>query len=163
MDLAETDHLLNVIANVDNRRVDDATVLVWHQILGALPFADCLMAATDHFSESTDYLMPVHIARGAREIERERIREANHRKELENAPDTDSRPLTNRAAEILEYVRGVRDALPESTPDVLRHGHRHWRENSHRQRRLAEAVPNPHYDPKAQAALLLGASKEEPT
>lgn len=156
MDLAETDRLLTVVANVDNRRVDDATVLVWHEILGKLPFDDCLMAATSHFGNSEDYLMPVHIVRGAREVERQRIREANQRKALELTPETDPRPLTNRAAEILEYVRGVRDALPESSADVLRHGHRYWRENSQRQRRLAEAVPNPHYDPQAQAALLLG-------
>lgn len=154
MNLTETDTLLNVMANVDNRKVDDATVLVWHEILGDLPFSDCLMAVTRHFGESGEYLMPVHIVRGAQAIERDRIRAANHRKELEAAPETDSRPLTDRSKEIRDFVNGIHSALPEGDPDALRWGHKHWRQTREGRERQERAEPNPHYDPSAQAALL---------
>jgi hypothetical protein len=153
MDLAETDRLLTVIANVDNRRVDDATVLVWHEILASLPFADCLVAATNHFGESTDYLMPVHIVRGAQVVERERVREANHRKALESAPETDPRPLSDRSEEIRAFVQGVRDVLPPGDPDSLRYASKHWWQVRESRERQESAEPNPHYDPTALARL----------
>lgn len=154
MNLEETDRLLTVIQNVDKRRIDDATVLVWHEILGDLPFADCLLAATTHFRESTAYLMPAHIVAGAREVERKRIREERDRLAIEQAPPTDPRPLTDRSAEIREFVNGIRGALPEGNPDALWHGRGHWRRNRESLERQANAEPNPHYDPTAAGRVL---------
>ena len=152
MNVEETSNLLTAIQNVDNRRIDDATVLVWHEIVGDLPFADCLMAVTRHFGESTDYLMPVHVVQGAREIERERIRRADHRRALESARPAE-RPLKDRSQEIQDFVQSIRDVLPKGDPDSLRYGHRYWREIREARERAATAEPNPHYDPGALAKL----------
>lgn len=153
MNLTETDRLLTVIHNIDNRRIDDATVLVWHEVLRDMSFDDCLVAVTRHFRESTDYLMPAHIVRGAREIERQRTREANHAFMLESAPQNDPRPLSDRSQELRDFVQSVRDVLPPGNPDSLRYGRRYWRQVRQDRERQAAAVPNPHFDPDALARL----------
>lgn len=153
MNLEETDRLLTLIQNVDKRRIDDATVLVWHEIVGELSFADCVMSVTTHFRESTDYLMPAHIVRGARELERKRIREERERLAIEQAPETDPRPLSDRSAEIREFVAGVRSILPEGNPDALWHGRGYWRQVREARERQETAEPNPHYDSAALVRL----------
>jgi len=65
VNLSETSALLALIASVDNRRVEDATVLAWCDILGDLPYSDCQRAVRQHFAGSTDYLMPAHIREAA--------------------------------------------------------------------------------------------------
>lgn len=151
MNLEETDKLLTLMFNIDKRRIDDATVLVWHEILGELSFADCLMAVTTHYRESTDYLMPAHIVAGAREIERDRIRAGRDALAIEQAHVTDPRPLTDRSAEIQAFIAGIRSGLPEGDPDTLWHGRGHWRRAREARERAENAEPNPHYDPAAAA------------
>lgn len=161
MNLEETDRLLTLIQNVDKRRIDDATVLVWHEILGELAFADCVVAVTTHFRESTDYLMPAHIVRGAREIDRKRIREERARLAIEQAPETDPRPLSDRSAEIREFVEGVRSILPDGNPDALWHGRGHWRRVREGRERQENAEPNPDFDPRVLADLADAATTQE--
>ena len=156
MNLAETDQLLTLMSNLDNRKVDDATVLAWHEILHDLPFEDCRDAVTEHYTTSGDWLMPVHIVRGARELERKRIRAANEARAIAEAPATDPRPLTDRSAEIRAEVDKVRSVLPEGDPDSLRYGTKYWRRNRariERQQRQENPEPNPLYDPAALARL----------
>lgn len=153
MNRAETSDLLALIARYDNRRIDDATVIAWHAVLGDLPFNDCVIATTRHFSESTDYLMPVHIVRGAREVERERVRAERERLAIESAPETDPRPLSDRSPEIREFVASIRSGLPEGNPDALWHGRGHWRRTREARERQERAEPNPHFDPSALARL----------
>ena len=153
MNLAETDQLLTVIHNIDRRLIDDATVLVWQEILGDLHFADCVQAITEHFRESTAYLMPAHIVAGARTIERQRIRDANHAKMLAAVPETDNRPLSDRSQEIRDFVAGIRSILPPGDPDSLSYGGGHWRRVKEARERQETATPNPHYDPTALARL----------
>lgn len=153
MNHAETHDLLTFVAAHDNRRFDDATVLAWQPIFADLPFADCRDAVTVHFRESTDYLMPAHIVRGARDIERLRIRVERERLAIEQAPVTDPRPLTDRSAEIRELVAKIRDVLPEGDPDALWYGRGHWRRNREALERQETAEPNPAYDPTVLARL----------
>lgn len=153
MNITETDNILTAIANVDNRKVDDATVLVWHRLIGHLDHADCLDAVATHFQTSERYLMPVHIITGVAAIKRERRRIANERKALESAPKLDPRPLTDRSAEIQGVVDSVREVLPEGKPDSLRHNHGLWRRVKEGRERQENAVPNPYYDPQAIARL----------
>jgi hypothetical protein len=61
VNLVETNRLLTVVAAVDNRRIDDATVSVWAGILGDLGIDECMQAARRHFATSAAYLLPVHI------------------------------------------------------------------------------------------------------
>lgn len=151
MNLEETDRLLTLIQNVDKRKIDDATVLVWHEIIGDLPFADAVEAVTSHFRESTAYLMPAHIVAGAREIDRLRIRAERERLAIEQAHPTDPRPLKDRSAEIQEFIANVRSGLPEGDSDSLWHGRGYWRRNRQAMDRQANAEPNPHYDPAVAA------------
>lgn len=74
MNLSETDQLLTLISNVDNRNIDDATVLVWHEILGDLPYAECVAAMKAHFRENTEYLTPAFIRARARMLREDRSR-----------------------------------------------------------------------------------------
>jgi hypothetical protein len=153
MDLIEANRLLTIIQNIDKRIVDEAVVVVWQELLKDLRFADCFIAVTQHFRESTDYLMPAHIVAGARALERERLRAANNRRAIESAHPTDQRPLTDRRAEVRELVDAIRGVLPEGDPDKLSFSRGHWRRVRANRERLANAQPNPHYDPKAHAQL----------
>lgn len=158
MNLTETNHLLTVVANIDNRRVDDATVVAWQELLSDLPLADCLTAVRSHFRESAEYLVPAHIVAGARQAHRDRVRAANEARALEAAVAHDQAPRgpsVDRTAEIRDFVASIRDGFntrPNSS-DLLRHGARHWRENREALDRERHAQPNPHYDPGALARL----------
>lgn len=154
MNLQEIDRLLTVIQNVDKRRIDDATVLVWHEILGDLPFDDCLLAVTTHFRESTEYLMPAHIVRMAREVDRERRRQLREEQEAIAAQaEADDPTRRDRSAAVRELIAQLRTELPEGDPDSLRHSTREWRRAREGRERALRAVPNPHYDPTALARL----------
>jgi len=61
VNITETSRLLTYVAAVDGRRVDDATVIAWHDILGDLQMADCQQAVRRHFAGSKDWLMPAHV------------------------------------------------------------------------------------------------------
>ena len=78
MNYAETAQLLTAVAACDNRRIDDATVAMWHDVLGDLPLRDALEAARRHFAKSTDWLMPAHIRTGAAMIREERQPRSEH-------------------------------------------------------------------------------------
>lgn len=125
MNLAETHDLLTLIASADNRRPDDATVLVWHPILSDLDASDCKAAAIEHFRTSDEYLMPVHIRRLVAKAVRERRRIERERREQAERLALESRPTSDRSTEILAAVRGM---LPAGDPDKLRWGHRTWRQ-----------------------------------
>ncbi len=142
MNLVETHDLLTLAAKYDNRRFDDATVMAWQEVLADLPFDDCRIAVVAHFGEADVYLMPVHVVRGATEVDRGRrrrireLREASERLELESAPRTD------RSREI---SAAIREMLPAGNPDALRRAE--WLDSDKRRDRLNEANANPDYDP----------------
>lgn len=146
MNLAETSDLLAFIARCDNRRADDSTVVAWHSIVGDLLLDDCLAAARRHFAESEAYLMPVHIRRGALELDRERRRsrreahEAAERLAIESDPSRRDRSDETRA-----LIAKLRDSLPDGDPDKLRRAE--WLDSDKRRDRLTEANANPDYDP----------------
>ncbi len=146
MNLAETSDLLAFIARCDNRRADDSTVVAWHSIVGDLLLDDCLAAARRHFAESEAYLMPVHIRRGALELDRERRKarreahEAAERLAIESDPSRRDRSDETRA-----LIAKLRDSLPDGDPDKLRRAE--WLDSDKRRDRLNEANANPDYDP----------------
>lgn len=151
MTRTETSQLLSLIRSYDNRKADDATVLAWHAVLHDLDLADCQAAVIEHMGTSEAYLMPVHIRRGVREIERQRIRAERDRLAIEQAHVTDPRPLKDRSEEIQQFVSSIRAALPEGDPDTLWHGRGHWRQVREARERAENAEPNPHYDPAVAA------------
>jgi len=159
MNIEETNRLLTVLQQIDKRIIDDPTVIVWQEVLHDLPLDDCVRAATVHYRESTEYLMPAHIVAGARAIQRERMRaERDHERELARIADEaiERGPLRDRSPEVQALIAEIRDRLPASDPDVMTFGHGYWRrvrEDRERSERAERAEPNPHYDPTALGRL----------
>lgn len=144
MNLAETHALLTLIATLDRRRFDDPTVIAWQEILAEQPFDDCRTAVINHFRENTDYLMPVHVTRGAEQIDHDRRRKAREAAEHRCLIALESDPTRrDRSADIQALITQLRAALPPGNPDKLRRTE--WLQADRRRTRRAE--PNPHYDP----------------
>jgi hypothetical protein len=121
----DTHDLLTAIAAIDNRQFDDATVLLWHRVLGHLDPADAGQAMAEHFRSSDAYLMPVHIARLADGYAKAR----NHRERIqaqviEPAPAV---PAEDRSPEAAAAIAALRAQTPTGDPDRLRFGTRFWR------------------------------------
>jgi hypothetical protein len=151
---AETSDLLALIARYDNRRVDDATVIAWHAVLGDLLPGDCQAAVFRHMGTSDAYLMPVHIRRLAEEIDRERRRQARETRESEQAAIEAADPTRrDRSEHVRALIAQLRTELPEGDPDSLRYASKHWRQVREARERQENAEPNPHYDPTAIARL----------
>lgn len=68
MNIAETTELLTRVQIIDNRRVEEATVLAWFELVDDLDFDQALEAVRLHFRESTEYLKPVHVRAGVERI-----------------------------------------------------------------------------------------------
>jgi hypothetical protein len=64
MNIQETTDLLTRIQIIDNRRVEEATVLAWFELVGDLDHGMAVEAAKLHFRESTAYLTPAHVRAG---------------------------------------------------------------------------------------------------
>jgi hypothetical protein len=145
---AETYDLLTAIAAVDNRQFDDATVLMWFEILNHVDPADAGAAVAEHFRSSDAYLMPVHIARLADGYAKAR----NHRERIqaqviEPAPPV---PTEERSPEVTAALAELRDTLPPSNPDRLRWGARLWGRRDRSERGGAPALA---FDSDAQARV----------
>lgn len=152
MNHAETHDVLRLAASFDNRRFDDVAVIAWQAALDDIPFADGRAALLDHFRESAEYLMPVHIRRGALYIDRERRRAERERSERLALEAEASEPTRyDRSDETRALIAALRDSLPEGDPDKLRRPE--WLEHDKRRDRERNAVPNPHYDPDAHTRL----------
>lgn len=164
MNLEETGAVLAKAAGFDNRTVGPANVLAWHEVLGDLNVHDCLRAITLHHRASTEYLMPAHIRRLAEDVRRDRQDqelEAERRLELEAYAAT-AGPLTDRSAEIQNFVHQVRDTLPEGNAEALHPRREHWRREHTAYVRQVTAEPNPDFDPAMQAIPVWQASKHPP-
>jgi hypothetical protein len=164
MNLEEITAVLGKAAAIDNRTVGQANVLAWHEIIGHLDVRDALAAVTQHRIESPDvYLQPGHVLRIAEKLRAERQdrerRDEQHR-ELEAYAAT-AGPLTDRSAELRAFVHQVRDALPESSTEVLAPRHEHWRREHQAFQRQQDAQPNPDFVPGMAPIVTWQASKRE--
>lgn len=154
MNVEQAGLLLAKVAGYDNRTVGDANILAWHEALSDVDFRDALQAVAAHFRDSTDYLMPVHVRRGAEAVDRDRRRDERERLEAAEVERAITQgPLKDRSADVRAFVAQIRDILPPGDPDTLWYGRREWRENRERHERMRTAAPNPHYDPAAAARL----------
>lgn len=120
MTFDEAATLLALAAARDNRKPSEAMASAWSEDLDGVPFDLARLAIGQHFRESTEYLMPVHIRRIATELDREQRRAIREAKEqrlaIEAAAETDARPLKDRAPAIQEFVRqqALKFAVPEA-------------------------------------------------
>lgn len=174
MNVEEIGRLLAKVAGYDNRTVGDANILAWHEALSDVDYRDALEAVAVHFRGSTDYLMPVHVRRGAETIDRDRRRAEREHAEAEQALESaEARRLT--AAELSHaaaLIAELREKLPPGEPAKLRGEHWlavHARGQLRDGTRLAKPptapdVPNPYFDPAAAARLAeLNAAEHPPT
>lgn len=150
MNLAETSALLTLIRVLDNRRVDDATLTAWQEILADVEFADTRAAVIEHFRTSTAYLLPAHARTGAkaRVAERDRIERQtahiNTRRQIEADPHRGG--PADRLADLMTRLRAT---LRPGTPDALRRVEVLAWERNTEHAAWAEREPNPHYEPGA--------------
>lgn len=68
MTIEETATLLANIQFIDNRRIEEQTIIAWHSLVGDLDFSMALEAARLHLRESTEYLRPAHVRGGVERI-----------------------------------------------------------------------------------------------
>lgn len=68
MNRGELTMLLARIQVLDNRQVDELTLQAWEPLLEGVAYAEAVAAVNAHFRESTDYLLPAHVVRRAREM-----------------------------------------------------------------------------------------------
>lgn len=73
MNLTETGTLLTLIGELDNRRFTKETAVSWHKILGRYGFEEAKQAVEEHFTNSTDWLLPAHLVRIMKSKRRARL------------------------------------------------------------------------------------------
>lgn len=61
MNISDVSELLTFVQVIDNRRVDEATILAWQELLDDVDLPTAREAARMHFRGSTAYLTPAHI------------------------------------------------------------------------------------------------------
>lgn len=57
----ETAELLARAALIDNRRVDEAIIEAWMELIGDLTLAECRAALVGYYQENDAWVMPSHI------------------------------------------------------------------------------------------------------
>lgn len=72
MNLSETAELLTMISAFNNRTIGEGDVNAWQSVLNDVALDDAREAVRRHFAEQTDWMMPAHVRRIVRDIERER-------------------------------------------------------------------------------------------
>lgn len=61
MNEAETRMILSQVSAVDNRRLTDSVMLMWHAVFAGYSYDEVKWAMIQHFRTSTEYLMPAHL------------------------------------------------------------------------------------------------------
>lgn len=73
MNISQIGELLAEIHILDNRRVDEATLTVWHRLLDDVDFDEAVAAVRLHFRDpalADDYLTPARVRRSIDRIRR---------------------------------------------------------------------------------------------
>ena len=115
--------LLALASGFDNRKPERETVRAWTEALADVDYDDARTVIVAHFHESTDWLMPAHIVRGVRDLERARVAAAPNLYDVE--PPARVTQLDGPAfdAAYLEWLqeshRRIRRGLPIETSDPV--------------------------------------------
>lgn len=121
--LADAYELLAVAQSFDRRTVGDLDAEGWRRALHGLELNDCKQAVVEHFTASTDWLMPAHVRAGVGRIRRARL----ERRPFDWVPDADpddpiayQRALQSETARAADGTERPRDmaALPGLLRDV---------------------------------------------
>ena len=157
MNLTEAARLLTMIASFNNRTVGEGDVIAWQSVLTDVVLADGEEAVRRHFAEHTEWLMPAHVRRLVRDIERERSVAATEWAPGQyGVPKDQAVPELTRgerleASDVSPEVLGLLSQLRAALPDVPRAKlfprEAFWDRAQQTFRRTEEAAPNPHYRP----------------
>ncbi len=141
----DVSRLLGKAAAYDRRTVGEADVLAWHEAIGDLDPDDAFAAVAQHYRDTTDWIMPAHVRRIAKELARDRYRRASEERAARALEAERAVPRGNRSAEVAAFVQQIRGTLPPGNPDKLRRPE--WVELEKRQDRArrADTQPNPHF------------------
>ena len=75
MNAAEVSRLLAKCASHDRRKIGEADVIAWLEVLGDLRYADCEQAVIGHYAQTADWSMPAHVRQRVLELRHERLRD----------------------------------------------------------------------------------------
>lgn len=124
MNAEETGRVLAKCASYDNRKIGDADVIAWYQVLSDLPYSDCIAAVIGHYTDSPERIMPAHVRGRVKAIRRDRLA-----REIVPAPSAELADEPGRYKAALQAkVRQIADGkqlhlaigrLPSETPPDL--------------------------------------------
>lgn len=97
--LADAYELLAVAQTFDRRTVGDFDAEAWRRAMHGLQLEDAKQAIVEHFTTSTDWLMPAHVRQGVMRIRRDRLERAPYA-----VPDADP-------DDPIAYQRALRDGI----------------------------------------------------
>lgn len=108
MNFAETAEVIAAIQIYDNRKADEATVKAWHKIIGRFSKEDCMDAVVEHYTNSTDWLMPAHITGRVKKVRARRIELAGHPSlNYSDEYDIDGQRVSGAKYRQAELVEGI--------------------------------------------------------
>lgn len=108
MNLQETGQLLMLIQIVDNRKVDEAVILAWQELLDDVEFGVAREAVRMHRRESTAWLTPAHVRAN---VQRILAAEAGREDEFGNVLPVDGEALAARQRLALDRAAFERRAV----------------------------------------------------
>lgn len=149
MNLAETQALTSILFTAYDREKPPGLDDIWYAALTDVPFEAARVAAIQLIQTSTFLPKVAEIRQRAAGIARERRRldrEAQEQRAIE-AYREQAGPLTDRSADIREFVGQIRGVLPEGDREALMPRAVAWEREHRAVQRVADAVPNPAYDP----------------
>ena len=136
--------MLAKAALLDRRTVGKAEIVAWQEILSDVDAADAFDAVAIHYSQTSDWLMPVHIRAIADRLDRDRRRAAREARESEQQRAIEAQSRTDRRAEI---AAGIRNLLRErgypGDPSKLHPRRDYWDRERRAYERQRDAQPNP--------------------
>ena len=153
MNLDETARALGLAQAFDRRTVGEMDVRSWQLILADVSAADTMEAIRQHYAEETDWIMPAHIRRFCRDVERARqmspwapgqygVSRAEAMPEV--AGPVDESALTPQVRDLLQSVRAM---LPEGSREALMPRRTAWEREHAAYLRSHNGEPNPLYRP----------------
>lgn len=124
--LADAYELLAVAQSFDRRTVGDFDAEGWRRAMHGLALEDCKRAVVEHYTTSTDWLMPAHVRHGVMRIRRDRLDRAQDHEPPDADPDdpiayqralVDGRRRTADGTEKRRDMRAV-EGVFRSVPEV---------------------------------------------
>lgn len=97
--------LLTLASARDGRTVDKPTAAVWANDLAWVRLDDAVHAATEHYRQSTAWLMPAHVIQGARRIKEHRERLDRGRQQQAIKPNVVTMPPPDVWARMVEQAK----------------------------------------------------------